>query len=105
MTTQSGPLYEDPLQAILDEFNRESPPDHTPMPLLGIFRHNCPSKRNTSQPIQLNELYITSPACPDLALLAREGKCKRCGQTCRSTTGRIVDRELRPPITGRVGRG
>jgi predicted Zn-ribbon and HTH transcriptional regulator len=100
------------LMAMLAKLNTDEPPDHTPPPFLGSFRHRCPAQRNVSKPIDLREKYLypstemaaTTNSTTPAALIYREGKCKKCGQTARSTSGTVTNPDSRPPIEGRVAR-
>jgi len=96
----------------LDTLNREDPPTYDVPHYLGNFRHKCSGARNISKPIDLKELYIvdteetvlTTGETAVLAVVARQGKCPKCGQTARSISPHIVDSAVRPPLTGRVSR-
>jgi hypothetical protein len=113
------------LQAHLDGLNATSPPTYDPPWTSSVFRHPCPKSRiakhtgrATSAALPLVERYVTLrevlivPDDEDLdvewldafAVIYREGRCGRCGQTARSKVGRIVATAERPPLEGRVGR-
>jgi hypothetical protein len=116
----------DTAQAYLDEMNATDPADYDPMPLQALFRHPCKKARQShglagkgvSTAIDLKERYVpmtevaenrgvTFPSTSTgerVALVYREGKCKKCGQTARSSRARLVLTSSRPPVSGRVGR-
>jgi hypothetical protein len=96
----------------LDKLNADDPPTYDVPHYLGNFRHKCAGARNISKPIDLKELYIQDDVETELtdgnkvilAVVAREGKCKKCGQSARSISPHLVDSAERPPLTGRVSR-
>lgn len=113
----------DELERGLQRLNEEDPPDYSPSPFLGIYRHPCMKARiakKTGRPvstaIDLKEVYATrwggeDGTVPEIhaedetAILFRYGTCKQCGQTARSPYGRFVLTAERPPVYGRVARG
>jgi hypothetical protein len=103
--------FEDELQEWLGQVNAQDPPDYDAPSLLGIYRHPCERARHpfASTAISLKERYVTPAEAQiaddtSVALVFREGVCKRCGKKARSSRGRMVDTATRPPITGRVAR-
>jgi hypothetical protein len=114
------------LQAHLDGLNKQTPPDYDPPWTSAVFRHPCRKSRvakhtgrPTSAAIPLTERYLTlrevvitdgdgedpaSDFIDQFAIIFREGVCGRCGQTARSSVGRIVATAERPPLEGRVSR-
>lgn len=114
------------LQAHLDRINEADPPDHDTPPHIAIYRHPCDRARQSkglagkgvSTAIDLKERYVTlgeaetaatgmpaeSPWALAYAIIYREGKCKKCGQTARSLVGRAVETASRPPVSGRMAR-
>lgn len=99
------------LQDALDALNEEDPPDHVVPFFVANFRHPCSGARQSKQlagkgvstAIDMKERYEVH-ASGKTALVYREGTCKRCRQVARSESGRAVDPEKRPPVSGRVGR-
>ena len=117
------------LQGYLDDLNAQDPADHDSPWTSSVYRHPCPASRvgrkigrATSTAIGLHERYVTVEAASSFteggelpagvrlgdldawALIYREGRCPRCGQTARSSVGRIVSTAERPPLVGRLGR-
>lgn len=107
------------LQAGLDALNAALPPDMWLPHYIGQARHGClghrlsqGGTRAVSSPLEVREVYAYGWAengAPvtqgsGLALLYKEGRCRRCGYVGRSETGRIVDDSQRPPLSGRVTR-
>lgn len=83
------------------------PPTFEVPPVIAIFRHACPGRGGRSTALTLREHYQLSPAAGDVpagrfAFVHREGRCRHCGATARSATGRVVDAHTRPPLSGRV---
>ena len=108
------------LQEGLDALNAASPPDMDLPPYIGQARHGClkhrfsqDGTRPVSSPLEVREVYaygweagkpVVSDDGSTVALIYKEGRCRRCGFTGRSTTGREVEVAKRPPLTGRVSR-
>lgn len=107
---QAGRRFRDQAQADLTA-SFADPPTYTVPNVLALYRHSCPGRDGRSTALELKEVYLLSPAYPDLDVPAgrfgfiyRKGRCRSCGHTGRSHTGRLVDGWQRPPITGRVNR-
>lgn len=118
-TKAAGVLFRTAAQAMLDDLNAVEPVQHKAPPLLALFRHVCSHKNNTSVAIQLQERFIQSDVplpefgwTPEqalalgglLAFIFKEGVCRRCGESARSVTGRVVLTAERPPTAGRLAR-
>lgn len=93
----------------LDDINNKDTPEYIPPHFLSIYRHPCPEQRNVSKAIDLYERYLTAEDIErsDLAPWAfiwKEGSCRKCKQTARSSKGLLVNTDKRPPISGRVAR-
>lgn len=82
------------------------PADITVSVFIGNDRHDCPAQGGKSVFLKLREHYVFSPllVLPDAVIPARrfgwiwtEGTCRACGMTARSSSGRLVDPEIRPP--------
>lgn len=107
----AGRRFRDAAQAdLLTSFDHDRP-TYTVPNFLALFRHNCPARDARSTALELKEVYLHSPAYPDLdtpagrfGFIYRQGRCRACGQTARSRAGRLVDGWQRPPIHGRVVR-
>lgn len=103
------PKMAEELQKVLDNINAKEPPQIDPLPFLANIRHTClkargaKNGRGVSTAIQLHERYLEH-ADGVHALVYREGVCKKCGSLARSSKGRVVLIEERPPVYGRVGR-
>ncbi len=109
------------LIAGLDALNASSPADFSPPPFLASYRHLCMGTllarrtgRGVSEALDLKERYVTSWA-PDgtpreaeegaeLAIIYREGTCRKCKLTARSAAGQVVRCSERSPLHGRVAR-
>lgn len=106
-----GHQFRDRRQLELDLLNEHSPPDWVMPVFLASFRHLCPARNNRSTALELKEIYEISPIYPvhgvaagRFAWIYRQGRCRGCGRTARSSQGRLVDGFDRPPISGRVAR-
>lgn len=106
-----GRVFRDEAATLLLGLNETKPPTYDAPFFLGIYRHLCPARHRRSTALELREQYWLSPAYPReqvpagrFGYIFREGKCRGCGQTARSSVGRLVDGWERPPITGRVAR-
>ncbi len=77
--------------------------------VISQFRHTCPARAGRSTALPLVEIYQTSPAHGDVpagrfAYITQAGRCRACGQSALSATGRLVDAQTRPPLHGRAAR-
>jgi hypothetical protein len=109
----AGRRFRDDAQAKLSAtFDRDAPTHIVPT-YLGIYRHDCPAARaGRTTALELKEMYVPSPeytvttddgshswvAPGRFAFIYRQGRCRSCGATARSDTGRLVDGWARPPI-------
>lgn len=107
----AGRTFRDTQQLLLDGNNHRSPPTFAIPQVIANLRHLCPARNGRSTTLECKEIYIASPIYPEhgveagrFAFLYREGRCRGCGQTARSGTGRLVDGRHRPPLSGRVTR-
>lgn len=103
-------------QMHLDAINKKLPADYDSPHFLAIMRHTCSGQGSRSKALDLEERRITFDdiandhdsediaKLAEYAMLYREGLCRRCKQTARSSVGRLIKSEDRPPISGRVGR-
>lgn len=122
----AGRLFVTEAQGLLDERNL-SKPAGLPVPhYLAVIRHDCPGSAGRTTPVELKEIYDSSPSycvhngvareskrgdrcrggvipAGRFGFLYREGQCRHCGLIARSRTGRLVDGWSRPPINGRKG--
>jgi hypothetical protein len=109
------------LQEGLDGLNEADPPVMFVPHFLNNPRHECTGARQSknvggkgiSTATDTKERYvkgwegtkrIDATQDDEVAIIYREGKCKKCGAVVRSETGRVVLTEKRPPATGRVAR-
>lgn len=128
----AGRLFRDLASKALDEINANDPPDFAMLPVIGIYRHACAAKDGVSTAMDLKEVWVSSPrivveraddntltayeystwipkdidtwTVPEgrFGFVTREGRCRFCGKTARSTVGRVVDAFNRPPMQGRM---
>ncbi len=107
----AGRMFRDQAQARLTAVNEKDPATYDVPFFIALFRHRCPGNNGKSMAIDLKEQYLQSPIYPEqdvpagrFGYIYREGRCRACGQTARSRSGRIVDGWERPPVSGRVAR-
>lgn len=100
------------LQELLDKLNAKDPRMLDVPWMIANPRHPCPKARQShnlggrevSAAIDCKERYLVLAEFPEVALIWREGVCKRCGMGARSSRGRVVLVADRPPVSGRVAR-
>lgn len=65
---EQGRIFRGAAAAYLARLNFDDPPDFKPLPVSGLFRHNCPARRGVSTALQLIEVYMASstPIEPEL---------------------------------------
>lgn len=104
----AGRAFRDDVAGILSRLNATNPPHYVVPSYLAAYRHLCPKRRNLSTAIELKECYILSPIFSAEGIsegrfgyIYREGRCLNCGRLARSASGRLVDGQERPPLTGR----
>ncbi len=102
-----GRAFRAAAEAELARFFKEDPPTYTVLSVLGVLRHECPARGGVSTGLELREVYLRSPAdeparIPEgrFAFVYRKGRCRFCGQTARSSSGRLIDGTGRGPIHG-----
>lgn len=107
----AGRIFRSAEEVALVQLNELQPPTYDAPFFIALFRHICTAKGSKSVAMELKEQYVVSPIYPAenvpagrFGYIYREGRCRACGQTARSRTGRLVDGWERPPITGRVAR-
>ena len=105
----AGRAFRDRAAAELATRFAADPPTFQVPPVVAIVRHACPGRGGRSTALALREVYQLSPAAGDIpagrfAFIHRDGRCRHCGATARSATGRVVDAHTRPPLHGRVAR-
>lgn len=107
----AGRVFRDNVQARLDALNSMDPPTYNALTFIAVFRHLCPARDLRSSALELKEIYVASPIYPEhgvppgrFGFIYRQGRCRGCGHTARSESGRLVDGQQRPPISGRVAR-
>lgn len=93
----AGRRFRDTAQADLEASLRSNPPTFLVPGVIAAYRHDCPGRAGRTLALELREVYVSSPAYPDLAVPAgrfaftyRVGRCIRCGATARCETGRLV---------------
>ena len=118
-------MTEAELLAGLDALNKVDPPTVDIPVFAGNTRHGCTKARlsglegrEISTALEVKEMYVYGwgenehgiyPILEDdgseLAIIYKQGRCRnRCGFTGRSSAGRVVRVEDRPPMQGRVAR-
>lgn len=102
----AGRVFREAMQKRLTASAVADPPTYVVPNFIANFRHVCTAIGGRSAAMELREMYVLSPArgpVPEgrFAFLWREGRCPRCGDTARSTTGRIVLARDRPPLSSR----
>jgi hypothetical protein len=113
---RAGRKFRDDQVSLLKASHETNPPTFIAPSYIRIFRHSCPGNSGASTEIFLREVYNTNPDMYEdrivgdprlvlregtLAFIYKEGKCKLCGATARSKTGRIVETSERPPLSRR----
>lgn len=105
----AGRSFRDRAEADLATTFQADPPDLVVPHFIALYRHSCPARKDISTALELKEMYLLSPAYPQhnvpagrFGFLYRQGRCRLCGQTARSRTGRLVDAHERPPLHGRA---
>lgn len=103
----------------LVDVHEAKPATYDPPAFLSSFRHKCAKQNDISKPIDLDEIYVTDTETTDLtlpspdgdqdvtvtiAMIYREGTCKKCKCIARSRSPIFVDSAARPPLTGRMAR-
>lgn len=113
------------LQAGLDDLNEADPPSFYSPHFIANPRHECTGARQAeatgkgvSTAIDTKECYVTGwekhkdpltvkplyDETAKVALIYRQGRCKKCKNLTRSEVGRVVLVDERPPSEGRMAR-
>ena len=107
----AGREFRSRMREQLDALHVADPPTYLVPDVIALYRHKCPARGMRSTALELKEIYAASPIYPAhdvpagrFGWIYREGRCRGCGQSARSGTGRLVDGWQRPPLSGRVAR-
>jgi hypothetical protein len=57
---EQGRIFRGAAAAALVRLNYDDPPDFKPLPVSGLFRHNCAGRKGVSTALRLYEVYMVS---------------------------------------------
>lgn len=57
---EQGRIFRGAAAAALVRLNWDDPPDFQPLPVSGLFRHNCAGRKGVSTALRLYEVYMVS---------------------------------------------